>query len=86
MLDLPKVYENEGGKYPQHVGKPKLSYSAYNSFNEEAYKEYLTKICYSEKQNCIWSMLNLMRSISYHKVCVKKEPDRERCYKIYTFV
>lgn len=38
MLDLPKVYENEGGKYPQHVGKPKLSYSAYNSFNEEAYK------------------------------------------------
>ena len=38
VLDLPKVYENEGGKYPQHVGKPKLSYSAYNSFNEEAYK------------------------------------------------
>ena len=38
MLDLPKVYENEGGNYPQHVGKPKLSYSAYNSFNEEAYK------------------------------------------------
>lgn len=38
MLDLPKVYENEGGKYPQHVGKPKLSYSAYNSFNEDAYK------------------------------------------------
>jgi hypothetical protein len=24
MLDLPKVYENEGGKYPQHVGKPKV--------------------------------------------------------------
>lgn len=38
MLDLPKVYENEGGNYPQHVGKPKLSYSAYNSFLEEAYK------------------------------------------------
>ncbi len=38
MLDLPKVYENEGGKYPQHVGKPKLSYSAYNSFCEESYK------------------------------------------------
>jgi hypothetical protein len=38
MLDLPKVYENEGGKYPQHVGKPKLSYSAYNSFCEENYK------------------------------------------------
>jgi hypothetical protein len=38
MLDLPKVYENEGGNYPQHVNKPKLSYSAYNSFCEEAYK------------------------------------------------
>lgn len=38
MLDLPKVYENEGGKYPQHVGKPKLSYSAYGSFTEEAYR------------------------------------------------
>lgn len=38
MLDLPKVYENESGKYPQHVNKPKLSYSAYNSFCEEAYK------------------------------------------------
>lgn len=38
VLDLPKVYENEGGKYPQHVGKPKLSYSAYNSFNEQAYR------------------------------------------------
>jgi hypothetical protein len=38
MLDLPKVYENEGGNYPQHVGKPKLSYSAYNSFCEESYK------------------------------------------------
>lgn len=38
MLDLPKVYENEGGNYPQHVGKPKLSYSAYNSFLEESYK------------------------------------------------
>jgi hypothetical protein len=38
MLDLPKVYENEGGNYPQHVGKPKLSYSAYTSFCEESYK------------------------------------------------
>jgi hypothetical protein len=38
MLDLPKVYENEGGKYPQHIGKPKLSYSAYGSFTEEAYR------------------------------------------------
>jgi hypothetical protein len=38
MLDLPKVYENEGGKYPQHVGKPKLSYSAYGSFTEESYR------------------------------------------------
>jgi len=38
LLDLPKIYENEGGKYPQHTGKPKLSYSAYTSFCEAAYR------------------------------------------------
>ena len=56
------------------------------ALNEETYKEYLAKICYSEKQNCIWNMLNLMRTITYDKVCVKKEPGHERWYKIYTFV
>lgn len=24
MLDLPKVYENEGGNYPQHFSKSKV--------------------------------------------------------------
>lgn len=41
MLDLPKVYEvNEKTpeKYKKYKDMPKLSYSAYNSFNEEAYK------------------------------------------------
>ena len=35
---LPRVYEDEKGNYPQHKGKPKLSYSAYNSFVEEGYR------------------------------------------------
>lgn len=35
---LPRVYENEQGNYPEHKGKPKLSYSAYNSFIEEGYR------------------------------------------------
>lgn len=35
---LPKVYEDEKGNYPQHKGKLKLSYSAYNSFIEEGYR------------------------------------------------
>ena len=41
MLDLPKVYEvneNTPEQYKKYEGMPKLSYSAYNSFCEEAYK------------------------------------------------
>lgn len=41
LLDLPRVYEvneNTPEKYKKYEGMPKLSYSAYNSFNEEAYK------------------------------------------------
>jgi hypothetical protein len=41
MLDLPKVYEvgeDTPEKYKKYEGVPKLSYSAYNSFNEPAYK------------------------------------------------
>lgn len=37
-LTLPKVYEDPFGNYPQHKGKYKLSYSAYNSFLEEGYR------------------------------------------------
>jgi hypothetical protein len=33
-LNLPKIYLNEGGKYPQHLGKPKISYSQINSFKD----------------------------------------------------
>ncbi len=35
---LPRIYEDEKGNYPEHKGKPKLSYSAYNSFIEEGYR------------------------------------------------
>jgi hypothetical protein len=35
---LPKIYEDGQGNYPQHKGKPKLSYSAYNSFLEDGYR------------------------------------------------
>lgn len=35
---LPKVYDNPFGNYPQHVGKPKISYSQHNSFNDSMYK------------------------------------------------
>lgn len=34
---LPKIYENEGGKYPQYTGKPKLSYSQKTSFEDYKY-------------------------------------------------
>lgn len=33
-IKLPKVYLNEGGKYPQHLGKPKVSYSQLGSFKD----------------------------------------------------
>lgn len=36
-IQLPKVYENELGNYPQHKGKYKISYSQLNSFKD--YKE-----------------------------------------------
>ena len=35
---LPKIYEDPFGNYPQHKGKPKMSYSFYNSFIEEGYR------------------------------------------------
>lgn len=39
-MQLPTRYENRSGnpEFEQFVGKPKLSYSAYNSFKEPAYK------------------------------------------------
>lgn len=33
-IELPKKYLNEGGKYPQHLGKPKVSYSQLGSFKD----------------------------------------------------
>jgi hypothetical protein len=40
QLNLPSIYENRSGnpELEQFVGRPKLSYSAYNSFKEPAYK------------------------------------------------
>ena len=39
-LVLPKVYMNDAsGNYPQHVGKPKISYSQFSSWKEDAYRE-----------------------------------------------
>ena len=45
---LPRVYSNsdEGtsGKFPQHEGKPKISYSQYNSWCEDTYRgDYIGK-------------------------------------------
>ena len=36
-IQLPKIYEDELGNYPQHKGKQKISYSQLNSFKD--YKE-----------------------------------------------
>ncbi len=33
-IKLPKTYLNEGGNYPQHLGKQKVSYSQLSSFKE----------------------------------------------------
>lgn len=33
-IKLPKTYLNEGGNYPQHLGKQKISYSQLNSFKD----------------------------------------------------
>jgi hypothetical protein len=33
-IELPRIYLNEGGKYPQHLGKPKVSYSQIGSFKD----------------------------------------------------
>lgn len=35
---LPKVYDDPFGNYPQHKGKPKISYSQYNSFVDAMYR------------------------------------------------
>lgn len=37
-LILPRKYHDVSGKYPQHQGKPKLSYSQYNSWKDPKYK------------------------------------------------
>lgn len=39
-MELPSKYENRSGnpKFDKYVGRPKLSYSAYGSFNEPSYK------------------------------------------------
>lgn len=37
-IELPKVYENENGNYPQYLGRPKLSYSQYTSFKDDLYR------------------------------------------------
>lgn len=39
-MELPSKYENRSGRpeFEKYVGRPKLSYSAYNSFKEPAYK------------------------------------------------
>lgn len=42
QLLLPRTYEDKFGNYPQHVGKPKLSYSQYSSWNDPLYeKDYI---------------------------------------------
>lgn len=38
MLDLPRIYKDPHGNYPQHKGKPYISYSAYSSHKEEGYR------------------------------------------------
>jgi hypothetical protein len=35
---LPKVYEDRNGKYPQHKGKFKISYSQYTSYKDPEYQ------------------------------------------------
>ena len=41
-LILPRKFEDRTGEYPQHVGKNKLSYSQYTSWNDPNYKfEYI---------------------------------------------
>lgn len=43
-LNLPRKYHNEGGKYPQHLGKNKMSYSQYNSWIDPDYRlEYIVQ-------------------------------------------
>ena len=37
-LILPKKYEDRNGKYPQHIGKNKLSYSQYTSYKDDLYR------------------------------------------------
>lgn len=39
MIILPKIYNNEGGKYPQYKGKYKLSYSQYTSWRDIKYRD-----------------------------------------------
>lgn len=41
-LILPRKYKNDDGNYPQHLGKPKLSYSQYSSWTDPLYeKDYI---------------------------------------------
>jgi len=56
-LILPRIYMNEGGKYPQFVGRPKISYSQYTSWNEAQYKpDYIVQYFSGIKQEAgIWA-------------------------------
>lgn len=37
MIKLPKTFEDRNGKFPEHKGKPKLSYSQYTSYKDPDY-------------------------------------------------
>ncbi len=37
-IELPKIYDDPFGNYPQHVNKPKISYSQYTSWKDPLYK------------------------------------------------
>ena len=38
MLNLPRTYKNKNGNFPQHEGKPKMSYSMHSSWIDDKYK------------------------------------------------
>ena len=50
-MRLPKTYDDPFGNYPQHVGKPKISYSQYTSWTDPLYKnDYIRSYFMGEKQ------------------------------------
>lgn len=70
MKLLPKIYEDPNGKYPHLKGKPKLSYSAYTSFKEQAY----TGEFFATYFLCIPSEGNIFTS--YGSLCGKYFEDK----------